>query len=112
MNTNKMEKMHELLKDAAFVEQMKNMESPEEFQAALAARGVELNDEEMMELLEECKKLAEEIGDELSEEQLESVVGGARTAVYYIILIVLGLNKIGQWIVKNVKVIKVTKKKK
>lgn len=114
MNTNKMEKMYELLKDRAFVEQMKNMESPEELQAALANRGVELSDDEMTELIHECKNLADEMSDELSEDQLERVVGGAAITitVLYVVLITIGAVKIACWAVKKIKVKTKTTKKR
>ena len=69
-----MEKMNGLFTDKTFAEEMKNLTTAEELRAAIAARGVDLTDEEFEELLQECAKYAGE--EELTDEQMENTNGG------------------------------------
>lgn len=85
------EKLKEVFKDKAFVESLFSLKTPQEAQAVLAEKGVEIEVEELVELnqfilkmkkgeisqeqLESIQQMAE--SGELNEETLENVTGGA-----------------------------------
>ena len=88
--------LEEAVKDAAFVEALKNAETPEEAQKVFASKGIDYS-------IEEVKAIAAGIqGDdgELSEENLEAVAGGSVLAT------IAGVVKIVDGIVGTISIVK------
>ena len=98
-----MEKMKEVLSDEEFVKSLFELETPEEVQAALKEKEIELSTDEICQmrdflsryqegtLTEEEKKAVELAGKygegELSEEELENVSGGCGVYIGLIIVV-------------------------
>lgn len=70
------EKLNELLKDEAVAKELVEQESIEDAQKFLAGKGVEVSVEEIEDLRKAVAVRAEG-GEELDDEQLEQVAGGA-----------------------------------
>ena len=83
------EKINELIKNEAFAEEIKDVETAEGLQAAFKAHGVELT---LAEVEAICIRIAVETGnvEELSENDLEDVAGG-----FAVTSILVGLACIG-----------------
>lgn len=80
------EKIQEVFSDEKFVESLLQMEEPEEVQAALKEKGIELTVEEVKQIREKLENTSE---GELSEEDLGQVSGGI--AITMIIGAIAGL---------------------
>jgi len=92
INTNHIK---EVFSDPAFVGELFAMESPEDAQAALRAKGVELSLEELKEVNEILSTKLSENG-ELSLDDLDSVAGGGPVLALAISLaIVVGVAGVG-----------------
>ena len=76
MDTKKIEKLNALMMDETFKMELKGMDTLEEIQNALAARDVEMSEEELQEIAETCRKYAVKMDEELSDDQMENVAGG------------------------------------
>ncbi len=74
-------KLQAALADEAFADSLIAMQSPEEVQAALKTKDVNLTIDEINELAKAIN--AANSGDELSEENLEDVAGGAFINIYW-----------------------------
>lgn len=74
MEQKKNEKLQQLLNDEVFIAVLKNLNTEEEFQEALANNGVVMTDEEVREFLDQVDAALSEA--ELVEGQLENVSGG------------------------------------
>jgi predicted ribosomally synthesized peptide with nif11-like leader len=68
-------RVKEVFADEAFVKSLLELETPEEVQSALKARGIEASREEILSARDALVKAAEK-GGALSEEELENVAGG------------------------------------
>jgi len=71
-------RIKEVFSDEAFVKGLVELETPEEVQAALKEKGIELTVDEIMQLRDGLIKAAEKVGEggELSLDQLDDVAGG------------------------------------
>ena len=74
--TKKMEKIKEVFADEQFVNELMEMDSVQEVQAALHEKDLDLSEEELNATREVLIKMAENGGTELSDEELENVAGG------------------------------------
>lgn len=70
-NEKILEQLKEAAKDEAFMEQLFASKDAQEFGNLLAQKNVEVNDDEVKQLYEGMKN-----GDEISEDDLDSVAGG------------------------------------
>ena len=92
------EKLMELLKDEAFAKELLNENNPEDVQAKLNAKGVDISLEEVNAIAAAMEKAAQggaAESDELSEDDLENVAGGiviTATAVATAIFGTIGLS--------------------
>jgi lactobin A/cerein 7B family class IIb bacteriocin len=68
-------RVKEVFADEAFVKSLLELETAEEVQSALAARGIEASREEILSVRDALIKAAEK-GGTLSDEELENVAGG------------------------------------
>jgi len=78
MNMNKMEKLNKLFEDAAFAQELKEMQTLEEIQNLLAGKGIAMTTEELEEVAE---KYGNANDTELSDDQMENVAGGGAVAI-------------------------------
>ena len=80
VNTSNLEefkaKFEEVCKDEEFVKSLLALEEPSDVKAALEGKGIEMTEEEILQLRDVLVKTAEKGGEELSEDELESVAGG------------------------------------
>lgn len=80
VNTSNLEefkaKFEEVCKDEEFVKSLLALEEPSDVKAALEGKGLEMTEEEILKLRDVLVKTAEKGGEELSEDELESVAGG------------------------------------
>jgi predicted ribosomally synthesized peptide with nif11-like leader len=73
----RLDKIKEIFADQDFVAKLLEMETPEEVQAAVKEKGVELTLEEIEAARKETvNRLEKKDSDEVSDEQLEQVAGG------------------------------------
>jgi len=86
-------RIKEVFSDEVFVGELFAMESPEDAQAALRAKGVELSLEELKEINEIFSTKLSENG-ELSLDDLDSVAGGSSIALA-IVVCIIGLGIVG-----------------
>ena len=70
------EKIKEVFSDEAFVKELFSKETPEEVQAMLEDKDIELSIDEIVKLKELLEKKVENPDAELSDEDLEDVAGG------------------------------------
>lgn len=75
----KKEEISEAMKDIKFAESIMDVQSPEEIKKAFQAKGIELSLEEAQVVISTIKKVAESESGELSEEDLQKIVGGVET---------------------------------
>lgn len=75
----KKEEISEAMKDIKFAESIMDMQSPEEIKKAFKAKGIDLSLEESKVVISTIKKVAESESGELSEEDLQKIVGGVET---------------------------------
>lgn len=75
----KKEEISEAMKDVKFTESIMDIQSPEEIKQAFQAKGIELSLEEAQVVISTIKKIAESESGELSEEDLQKIVGGVGT---------------------------------
>jgi lactobin A/cerein 7B family class IIb bacteriocin len=83
-------RVKEVFADEAFVKSLLDLETPEEVQSALAARGVEASREEILSVRDALVKAIEK-GGTLSDEELENVAGGVLPLVAIIAWIGAGI---------------------
>ena len=93
-------RIKEVFADEAFVRQLFSLETPEEAQAALKAKGIALSIDEIQKLRDLLLRASQE-GDELSVEQLDNVAGGYLDIITGII-ITIAINDVksffgGRW---------------
>ncbi len=74
--TKKMEKIKEIFSDEQFVNQLMEMDSVQEVQAALHEKSLDFSEEELNTIRETLIKISENGDTELSDEELEDVAGG------------------------------------
>ncbi len=67
------QKIKEILSDEAYVKELFSLETPEEVQQSLEGKDIELSIEEIMHIKDLLEK---KLNGELSDEDLENVVGG------------------------------------
>lgn len=72
----KKEEISEAMKDVKFAESIMDMQAPEEIKKAFKAKGVDLSLEESQVVISTIKKIDESECGELSEEDLQKIVGG------------------------------------
>lgn len=72
----KKEEISEAMKDIKFAESIMDMQSPEEIKKAFKAKGVDLSLEESKVVISTIKKIDESESGELSEDDLQKIVGG------------------------------------
>jgi len=70
------ERIKEVFSDEAFVKELVSKETPEEVQALLEDKDIEMSVSEIVKLRELLEKKAEDPNAELSDEDLEDVSGG------------------------------------
>ena len=75
----KKEEISEAMKDIKFAESIMDVQSPEEIKKAFKAKGIDLSLEESKVVISTIKKVAESESGELSEEDLQKIVGGVET---------------------------------
>ncbi len=92
-----MEKLTELLKDKAFVEEFFKQETAEDAQKFLAPKGVDVTIDELNQLRDAVvARLDDSNGDELSDDQLDNVAGGiAVTTIAGIVAGIAGATTFG-----------------
>lgn len=73
----KKEEISEAMKDIKFAESIMDVQSPEEIKKAFKAKGIDLSLEESKVVISTIKKVAESESGELSEEDLQKIVGGS-----------------------------------
>ncbi len=78
----RVEKLKEVLSDQAFAEKVLELETAEEVQQALKAKGVEFSVEEINAIWEELVRQAES-GEELDKDHLKAVSGGCVGAIIF-----------------------------
>ena len=93
-------RIKEVFADEAFVKQLFSLETPEEAQAALKTKGIEISISELVDLKDRLLRMTQE-GDELSVEQLDNVAGGYLDIITGII-ITIAINDVksffgGRW---------------
>ena len=73
----------EVFSNEAFVKELLELETPEEVQAALKEKDIDMTEGEIIALRNEIIKLAEKVqsGEELSLEQMDEVAGGGILAI-------------------------------
>ena len=80
VNTSNLEefkaKFEEVCKDEEFVKSLLALDGPAEVKAALEGKGIEMTEEEIIQVRDALVKISEKGGEELSEDELESVAGG------------------------------------
>jgi len=81
MDTKKIEKLDELLKNEEFMMELKRMDTLEELRSALVAKGIDVAAEELEAIAEEYARQTGEGVEELSEEQMENIAGGGAVAI-------------------------------
>ena len=87
----KEEKITEAMRDIKFVEKIIDIRSPEEMQKAFATKEIDLSLEEAQAVISTIKKLSESKPDEVSDEDLEEISGGATSSTNSIIpLVIIG----------------------
>ena len=74
--TKKIEKIKEVFADEQFVNELMEMDSVQEVQAALHEKGLDFSEEELNTIRETLVKMTENGDAELSDEELENVAGG------------------------------------
>ena len=72
----KKEEISEAMKDIKFAESIMDMQSPEEIKKAFKAKGVDLSLEESQVVISTIKRIDESESGELSEDDLQKIVGG------------------------------------
>jgi hypothetical protein len=87
-------RVKEVFADEAFVKSLLELETPEEVQSALAARGVEASREEILSVRDVLIKAAEK-GGALSDEELKNVAGGVLPALADLINVTLPPHIVG-----------------
>ena len=88
--TKKMEKIKEVFADEQFVNELMEMDSVQEVQAALHEKGLDLSEQELNATRETLIKMAENGDTELSDEELEKVAGGFVPVVAAVAAILVG----------------------
>lgn len=73
------ELLKSVLSDADFVKSLTELENPEDVQAALKEKGIELTLEDITAVQNILENSNGELSDELSEDDLENVAGGSLT---------------------------------
>ena len=97
-------RIKEVFADEVFVKQLFSLETPEEAQTALKAKGIEMSREEVLKLRDALVAASQEAGaggGELSTEQLDNVAGGFLDTITSII-ITIAINDVksffsGRW---------------
>ena len=84
----KIEKLKEIFADKDFTAKVLEMETPEEVQKAVKAKGVEMSLEEIDSIKDFVEKNSE--GEELTDDQLENVAGGSITVAAVVGGIIIG----------------------
>ena len=87
------ERIKAVFSDEAFVKELLSKETPEEVQAMLEDKDIEVSIAEIVKLRELLEKKAENPDAELSDEDLEDVAGGCGA------VLIAGLMLVGAWAV-------------
>ena len=87
------ERIKEVFSDEAFVKELFSKETPEEVQAMLEDKDIELSIDEIVKLKELLEKKVENPDAELSDEDLEDVAGGCLLGA----CLAAGLMIVGAW---------------
>ena len=82
------ERIKEVFADEAFVKELLSKETPEEVQAMLEDKDIEVSVAEIIKLRELLEKKAENPDAELSEEDLEDVAGGIAPLLIPVLMLV------------------------
>lgn len=92
------QKLTELFKSDTFKAEVANVKTAAELQEAFARNGVEMTQNEVLDL---CGKIAQQVesneGGELTEENLENVSGGIAWALIGLGVVCLGGTALGIW---------------
>ena len=85
VNTSNLEefkaKFEEVCKDEEFVKSLLALDGPADVKAALEGKGIEMTEEEIIQVRDALVKISEKGGEELSEDELESAAGGCGGAI-------------------------------
>lgn len=84
----------EAFRDESFVKRLSTAETPEEAQAALQEKGIEMNMDDVRRLPDELKRMRGN-GDELTEDELEDVAGGMTYPVIRVVVSAAVLRAVG-----------------
>lgn len=87
-------KIVEAFQDESFVKRLSTAETPEEAQAALQEKGIEMNMDDVRRLPDELKRMRGN-GDELTEDELEDVAGGMTHPVISVVVSAAVLRAVG-----------------
>ena len=87
-DNERIEKLKELVSDADFTEQLLDLETPEEVQAAIKEKGVDISLDEINQIKDYIIANADK--EELDDEQLEQVAGGSITVGTVIGAVIVG----------------------